>query len=135
VGAPYAHVTAPLRRLADRHANEVVLATCAGVAPPEWAVAALPDLVTVMPRANQRASAVNRACLDAVEVVLLSGHEGGTFRGTVVDRHRRGVVVMLTDLPVVATVPGSRELGDAVTVRLEALDVVARTATFALQPH
>ena len=97
VGAPYAHVTAPLRRLADRHANEVVLAACAGVAPPEWAVAALPDLVTVMPRADQHASAVNRACVDAVEVVLLAGHEGETFRGTVVDRHRRGVVVMLAD--------------------------------------
>jgi exoribonuclease R len=135
VGAPYAHVTAPLRRLADRHANEVVLAACAGVAPPEWAVAALPDLVTVMPRANQHASAVNRACVDAVEVVLLSGHEGETFRGTVVDRHRRGVVVMLTELPIVATVRGSAELGDAVTVRLEALDAVARTATFVRQPR
>ena len=135
VGAPYAHVTAPLRRLADRHAHEVVLAACAGVAPPEWAVAALPDLVTVMPRANQHASAVNRACVDAVEVVLLAGHEGETFRGTVVDRHRRGVVVMLTDLPIVATAPGSGELGDAVTVRLEALDAVARTATFARQPR
>jgi len=135
VGAPYAHVTAPLRRLADRHANEVVLAACAGVAPPEWAVTALPDLVTVMPRANQHASAVNRACVDAVEVVLLSGHEGETFRGTVVDRHRRGVVVMLTELPIVATVRGSGELGDSVTVRLEALDAVARTATFVRQPR
>jgi exoribonuclease R len=134
VGAPYAHVTAPLRRLADRHANEVVLAASAGVAPPEWAVAALPELVTVMPHADQHASAVTRACVDAVEVVLLSGHEGETFHGTVVDRHRRGVVVMLADLPVVATVPGSRELGAGATVRLEALDPVARTATFALQP-
>ncbi len=30
VGAPYAHVTAPLRRLADRFANEVVLAVAGG---------------------------------------------------------------------------------------------------------
>ncbi len=135
MGAPYAHVTAPLRRLADRHTNEVVLAVCAGVAPPEWAVAALPDLVTVMPRADQHAAAVTRACVDAVEVVLLAGHVGGTFRGTVVDRHRRGVVVLLAELPVVATAPGYRELGDAVTVRLEALDPVARTATFALLPR
>ena len=29
-GRPYAHVTAPLRRLVDRFANEVVLACCAG---------------------------------------------------------------------------------------------------------
>ncbi|BDH58169.1 hypothetical protein MTP03_31080 [Tsukamurella sp. PLM1] len=30
VGAPYAHVTAPLRRTADRYATEVCLAACAG---------------------------------------------------------------------------------------------------------
>jgi exoribonuclease R len=112
-----------------------VLAACAGVAPPEWAVTALPDLVAVMPRADQHRAAVARACVDVVEVALLSGHEGDRFRGTVVDRHRRGVVVMLADLPVVATVPGSRELGAAVTVRLEALDPVARTSAFVLQPR
>ena len=112
VGAPYAHVTAPLRRLADRHANEVVLAACAGVAPPAWAVAALPDLVTVMPRANQHSSAVNRACVDAVEVVLLAGHEGETFPARSSTGTAAGVVVMLTDVPIVATAPGSGELGD-----------------------
>ena len=41
----YAHVTAPLRRLADRFANEVVLAVAGGYAPPAWAVDALPGLV------------------------------------------------------------------------------------------
>src|SRR5262249_5207642 len=33
VAAPYAHVTAPLRRLADRYANEIVLAQCTGATP------------------------------------------------------------------------------------------------------
>ena len=43
VAAHYAHVTAPLRRLADRFANEVVLSLCGGVDVPEWALAALPE--------------------------------------------------------------------------------------------
>ncbi|HEY3670737.1 MAG TPA: RNB domain-containing ribonuclease [Acidimicrobiia bacterium] len=137
VGAPYAHVTAPLRRLADRFANEVVLAVAGGYAPPAWAVDALPGLVEVMPRADRHAGAVDRACIDAVETELLAGHLGATFPATVVDRHRRGVVVLLTDIPVLATVAGARPVGEAalgesVTVRLDALDPVARTSTFSL---
>ena len=31
IAAPYAHCTAPLRRLVDRYAGEVCLALCAGV--------------------------------------------------------------------------------------------------------
>ena len=36
IGAPYAHVTAPLRRLVDRFGTEVCLAVAAGAALPEW---------------------------------------------------------------------------------------------------
>ena len=42
IAAPYAHVTAPLRRLADRVANDVVLALAAGAPVPAWALEALP---------------------------------------------------------------------------------------------
>lgn len=135
VGAPYAHVTAPLRRLADRFANEVVLGIVNGYQPPAWAVDALPRLVDVMPRADRHAGAVDRACVDAVETAVLADHVGDTFPASVVDRHRRGVVVLLADVPVVATVPGDGALGDAVTVRLEARDPVARTLAFSLLPH
>jgi exoribonuclease R len=135
VGAPYAHVTAPLRRLGDRYANEVVLALAGGYPPPDWAVAALPALVEAMPAADRRAGAVERACVDAVETALLVDQVGATFAGTVVDRHRRGVVVLLVEVPVVATVPGRAALGDAVTVRLDALDRVARTLSFSLLPR
>jgi exoribonuclease R len=136
VGAPYAHVTAPLRRLADRHANEVVLALARGDGPPAWATEALPVLVEAMPRADRHAGAVDRACVDAVEVAVLADHLGSTFAATVVDRHQRGVVVLLTDVPVVATVVGDRRtLGESVTVRLEALDPVARTVSFVLLPR
>jgi exoribonuclease R len=133
VGAPYAHVTAPLRRLGDRFGNEIVLALAAGGRPPAWAVDALPALADVMPRADRHAGAVDRACVDAVEVVILADHVGATFPATVVDRHRRGVVVLLADVPVVAAVTGDhRPLGEAVTVRLDAVDPVARTLSFSL---
>ncbi len=135
VGAPYAHVTAPLRRLADRFANEVVLAIANGDVPPAWAVDALPRLVDVMPRADRHAGSVDRACIDAVEVAVLGPHVGSTFPATVVDRHRRGMVVLLAEVPVVATVPGDRPLGESVTVRLDALDPVARVPEFSLLPR
>ena len=84
-----------------------------------------------MQRANQHTSAVERASVDAVEIALLTGHVGDTFAATVVDRHRRGISVMLHDADIVATVADGRgELGAAVSVRLEALDPIARTSTF-----
>src|SRR4029079_14392890 len=48
VGAPYAHVTAPLRRLAHRYATEVCLALHAAGPVPDWARAALPRLPEAM---------------------------------------------------------------------------------------
>jgi exoribonuclease R len=135
VGAPYAHVTAPLRRLGDRFANEIVLAISADAPLSSWAVDALPRLVDVMPTADRHAAAVERACIDAVEVAVLADRVGTTFAATVVDRHRRGVVVLLSEMAVVATVPGTRNLGEGVRVRLEALDPVARTLSFALLPR
>ena len=44
LGAHYAHVTAPLRRLADRYATEVCLALHQGHPIPDWARAGLGDL-------------------------------------------------------------------------------------------
>jgi len=56
VAAAYAHVTAPLRRLADRYALECALAAASGTAPPAWVrerLAALPEAMTA---ADRRAS-------------------------------------------------------------------------------
>ena len=44
IGAPYAHVTAPLRRLVDRFGTEVCLALAAGRELPEPLRTALPTL-------------------------------------------------------------------------------------------
>ena len=44
LASEYAHVTAPLRRLADRYAGEICLALCAGTEVPDWVLAAMPEL-------------------------------------------------------------------------------------------
>ncbi|HLU57835.1 MAG TPA: RNB domain-containing ribonuclease, partial [Pseudonocardia sp.] len=71
IGAPYTHVTAPLRRLADRFGTEVCLAVTAGAELPDWLRAALPTLPELMDDSDALASRVDRACLDRTEAALL----------------------------------------------------------------
>jgi exoribonuclease R len=134
VAAPYAHVTAPLRRLADRYANEIVLAHCAGAAPPEWVLAALDDLVTVMRQANQHAAAVERAVVDAAECAVLAPSVGRHFDGVVVDKNAHGVIVQLREPAVVAPMAAPAALGDTVAVTLVRVDPVARKVELAPTP-
>ncbi len=126
VAAPYAHVTAPLRRLCDRYANEIVVAHCAGSAPPDWAVAPLDELVTTMQAATRREHAVDRAVVDAMECVVLAPHVGEQFDGFVVDRNKQGVVVQLHRPAIVASIPVQLKLGDPVKVTLVAVDPLTR---------
>jgi exoribonuclease R len=60
IAAPYAHATAPLRRLQDRFVSECCLAACAGIEPPEWVRAGLAALPDVMAAGARRANAVER---------------------------------------------------------------------------
>jgi exoribonuclease R len=131
VAAPYAHVTAPLRRLADRYANELVLAHVAVVTPPAWAVDALPELVATMERATRHQAEVERAVVDAVECAVLANRVGETFAGVVVDTRRAGVVVQLARPAVVAPLPAAVPLGDEVRVRLVGVDPVTRSVELA----
>ena len=126
IGSVYAHVTAPLRRLADRFANEIVLAHCAGATPPGWAVARLPELVKTMEESTGRAARIEHAVLDAVECAVLAGHIGERFDAIVIDEHDHGVVVQIPEPAVVAPLAAERPLGSRVAVVLDAVDPVAR---------
>jgi len=134
VAAPYAHVTAPLRRLADRYANEIVLAACAGAPPPDWAVAALDELVANMQAATHREHAVDRAVVDAVECVVLAPDVGRRFDAFVVDRNSHGVVVQLRRLAIVAPMATELALGAPVEVTLLAVDPLTRRVELAPAP-
>ncbi len=125
VGAPYAHVTAPLRRLADRYATEICLALHAGTAVPGWARDALPDLPKAMAAADRKSSELAKACSGAVSVFVLHGREGEEFSATVlqIDRDRDRAVVVLHEPPVRAHCdPDGLTEGSVIRVRLVSAD-------------
>lgn len=132
VGAPYAHVTAPLRRLVDRFGLVICECICAGQPVPDWARQSLPDLPKIMAAGDQLAHRVDRMCTDAVEVAVMSHHVGDTFDATVVSKPKSGIEVQLTDRPVIATLSGDAALGDSVQVRVVTADLSTRTLEFAL---
>ncbi|ANC31573.1 Ribonuclease R [Isoptericola dokdonensis DS-3] len=139
VGAPYAHVTAPLRRLVDRYGLEVCLALSAGRDVPEWVLEALPGLPATMRSAAGRASAFERACVDIVEAALLAHRVGRAFDAVVVeageprdDGLRRGEV-LLREPAVRARVEGAElPLGERVRVTLAEASVPERRVRFTL---
>ncbi|SDI13493.1 RNB domain-containing protein [Sinosporangium album] len=132
VAAPYTHVTAPLRRLADRYATEVCLAVAAGEDVPERVREALGALPALMEAGARRSGGVDRACLDLVEAFVLRDRVGQTFEAVVVDVAEGGGLVQLTDPAVVARFDGDGlPLGEAVTVRLTRADPATRDVRFA----
>lgn len=132
VGAAYAHTTAPLRRLVDRYVGELCVAVCAGGEVPEWVRSGLATLPTVMEVSDHRAHALERACIDLVEAVLLAPHVGETFDAAVVERNHHGGTVQLRTPPVRAKCDGDHlPLGEPLVVRLEKADPATRTLLFA----
>ena len=135
VAAPYAHVTAPLRRLVDRFGLVVCEALSAGHPVPQWAVEALPQVPDLMATSDRRASAVERASTDAVEAAVVSSHIGAVFRGTVVDETSKGQpIVQLVDVAVVAVAKGSARPGTDVRIRVAGADVAAGRVTLEIIP-
>jgi len=153
VGAPYAHVTAPLRRLADRYATEVCLALHEGRDVPRWAREALPRLPKCMATTDRVASAAERGAVSLAEAVLLAHRVGETFEAGVLDvdedrpeaaakssqdpaagkqgnRRPRGGKVAIDDPAVQARCLGDLPLGDRIQVRLTQADPETREVLF-----
>ena len=159
VGSPYAHVTAPLRRLADRYATEVCLALHEGRPVPEWAREALTRLPKNMATTDRIASAADRGAVALAEAVLLAHRVGETFEAGVLDiddpakqanrrppgataaiddpakqgnRRPPGGTVAIDDPAVQARCLGELPLGERITVRLTEADPATRTVLFTL---
>ena len=136
VAAPYAHATAPLRRLADRYVNEICLALSAGVPVPSWARDELPALPALMASADHRSHELERAMVDLAEAVALSGRVGEVFHATVVevreahDGHPARSTVQVRDPAVRARCSGDLPLGQEADVRLVTADPATRTVAF-----
>ncbi len=126
VAAPYAHVTAPLRRLVDRFGLVVCEAVSRGAAVPDEVRAALPELPDLMRASDRLARTAERACADATEAAVLSSRVGDVLDAVVVDHLENGLEVQLVDAPVLAKATGDRApLGERVGVRVERADVAA----------
>ena len=131
VALPYAHVTAPIRRLVDRYGSEVCLALAAGESPPDWATAALAALPDEMTASDRRAGALERAVVDATEAWLLQDRVGDMFTAVVVDAEAKRGTVVLDDPAVRATCDGADlPVGQRIRVRLDVADVSARKVRF-----
>ncbi|XVQ82518.1 RNB domain-containing ribonuclease [Microbispora siamensis] len=133
VGAPYAHVTAPLRRLVDRFGTEVCLAVAAGRPIPEEIAAALPGLPEQMAMGGRRAGAVERACVDLVEAAVLRPRIGEVFEAVVIDvtDGKPGGQVQVTEPAVIARCDGDGlPLGERIPVRLTRADPATREVRF-----
>lgn len=131
IGAPYAHVTAPLRRLVDRYAGEVCVALHAGTPIPSWARVALPALPAEMQRADRLAHEVDGAVVDATEAWLLRDRVGATFAAVVIDADEHAGTVVLDEPPVRARCAGTGlRIGERIDVRLITADVGRRQVRF-----
>ncbi|WP_228002547.1 RNB domain-containing ribonuclease [Nocardia australiensis] len=133
IGAPYAHVTAPLRRLSDRFTTEICLALCAGTEVPQWVRDGLPSAAETMRRTDATANKVERACIDLTEATLLAERIGAEFDAVVIREANgnRTAEVFIADPPVVGRCEGAPSEGAKVRVRLQSADPATRKIAFA----
>jgi len=145
IGAEYAHVTAPLRRLVDRYGLEICLAATAGAHVPAWVRDGLKALPATMASTTQRAAGYERECVNLLESLLLRHRVGERFTGVVVDvaEPRNGAggedtnatkgTVVVAEPAVRATVRGENlPLGEATQVTLAESDPDTRRVAFTL---
>lgn len=131
IAASYCHVTAPLRRLADRYVIRAALALAQGQRVPGEVEQAFQRLGPVMSKSGARSAQVERAVIDLAEAVVLAGREGESFAAVVTDIGEQGARFQLCDLPVVARTTARRVMpGDAITVRLDSADPIRREVRF-----
>ena len=131
IGAPYAHATAPLRRLADRYVLELALALHESAIVDKSIVDQLQRLPKVMDDVASLAGSVERACIDLVESVVLSGREGQEFTGVVAEDSGPTAVVHLVNDGVRIRLPLPNVVaGDTVRLRLRAADPAKRLLAF-----
>lgn len=131
MAATYCHMTAPLRRLADRYVIRAALAVANGQPVPSEVTEAFHRLGPVMARSAARSGQIERAVIDLAETAILAGREGEAFAAVVTDLGETGARIQLCDLPIMARATARRvRPGDRITVRLEQADPARRTVRF-----
>src|SRR5690606_34802601 len=130
IAAPYAHATAPLRRLVDRF----VLLTCDALANGrelDPAVReALPALPALMASSDGRVGQFEAAAINTIEAAVLEPRVGEVFEVTVVSLRDGGGTVQLADPAVTAPCDGELENGSTIQARLMEADVATGVVRF-----
>ncbi|MDN4615203.1 RNB domain-containing ribonuclease [Leifsonia sp. F6_8S_P_1B] len=132
IAAPYAHTTAPLRRLVDRWVLVVCEALCAGRPVPDWARASLGQLPSIMGASGRLASRLDAEAIARVEAALLAAHVGAEFDATVLGVRNGSILIQLQEPAVVASAPRTDGVrpGERVRVRLTAADIATGKVEF-----
>ncbi|MGL4338935.1 MAG: RNB domain-containing ribonuclease [Rhodoglobus sp.] len=132
VAAPYAHTTAPLRRLVDRFVLVACAALVAGEPVPAWVREALPTLPALMEASDAVASRLDRASVDAIEAALLSARVGEVFDAVVIAAKDGDGVIQLAEPVVTASIRGDVVAGQSVRAILITADIASGTVAFIL---
>ena len=132
---PYAHATAPLRRLCDRYVLDLLVQLCAGERPGPDETAALLRLPETMDAAERRAGRFERRAVNVAEAWVLRARVGERFPATVLGPRGGEVEVQIEDPPVraAAAADGRRPApGENVQVRLDRVSIEEGRVYFSL---
>jgi exoribonuclease R len=136
IAAPYAHATAPLRRLVDRWALAICLAVSEGSEIPSWARDSLAELPELMQRSGQRASRLNADTINCVEAALMQPLVGRIVDATVIEirngGERAGIQIADPAVTASAPVPAGTKPGDTVSLTVVSADIAKGEVEFAL---
>ncbi len=105
IASHYAHVTAPLRRLADRYVLDLLLELAEGNSPRPEMVATLRALPLAMSNADRLSRQLETAIVDFAEARLLQGREGEVFTAMAIGLRQEGIIVQITDPPIRTLLP------------------------------
>ncbi len=134
IAAPYAHATAPLRRLVDRWTLAICLAVSEGREVPDWVRESLVELPALMQDSGQRASRLDSATINCVEAALMSPLVGASVEATVIEMRDERATVQIADPAVTASapVPADTVPGSIVRLRVERVDITRGEIEFSL---
>ena len=134
IAAPYAHVTAPLRRLVDRWGLVICAALCADRPVPAWARDSLDELPALMRTSSARAGQLDSAALDRVEAALLRDRVGEAFEAVVLDVRGARARVQIAEPPVTGQcrLPEDTAYGAGTAIRVRVVRAEIATGTIEL---
>ncbi|MDO5745514.1 MAG: RNB domain-containing ribonuclease, partial [Micrococcaceae bacterium] len=137
IAAPYAHTTAPLRRLVDRFALLVCSYASTGQEVPAAVREVLPSLPELMNDSNRVVNKIERAAIDTVEAASLAHRLGERFSAVTLTgsteengNGKSGGILQLDSPAVTARYEGSVPPGSRVEVELVDADLDTRKVRF-----